>query len=150
LTVPDLRNNHVISWLENEWLKDLDSATNLNYKGAWYLLVYCKLYKDYSLSSVLFNRTVDYLVNEQREDGGWGPWKNHPAPTDSFITGITSAALADACVINRTQQIEGVFYKSIKWFQNNQLENGLFPTHYIEEGSAWCYLGWNKAYNCLL
>lgn len=149
-TIPELRNNSAVSWLENEWSKDLNSPTKLNYKGAWYLLAYCNLFKNFKLSSTLFRKTVDYLLKEQRDDGGWGPWKNHPAPSDSFITGISSAALAEACMIQRTAQIEEVLKKSITWFLNNQIENGLFPTHYIEEGSAWCYFGWKKAYNCLL
>lgn len=145
----ELRNISVISWLENEWSKDLNSQINLNYKGAWFLLVYCRLYKEFKLSSILFQKTSNYLLNEQREDGGWGPWKNHPAPTDTFITGICTAALAEAFLINRTPNIEKALKKSISWFLNNQLENGLFPTHYIEEGSAWCYFGWKKAHKCL-
>jgi hypothetical protein len=148
-TIPELRNDSTISWLENEWLKDLNSPIKLNYKGAWFLLVYSRLFKEYKLSSKIFQKTIDYLLNEQRDDGGWGPWKKHPARTDAFITGMTSAALAEACMIQRTMQIEEVLQKSIEWFLNNQIENGLFPTHYIEEGSAWCYLGWKKAYNCL-
>jgi hypothetical protein len=149
-TIPELRTVSAISWLENEWLHDINSLTKLNYKGAWFLLVYCKLFKDFKISSALFQKTVDYLLNEQREDGGWGPWKNHPALADAFITGISSAALAEACMIQRSKHIEEALRKSITWFLNNQIENGLFPTHYIEEGSAWCYLGWKKAYTCLL
>jgi hypothetical protein len=148
-TIPEVITDSTIFWLENEWLHDINSPTKLNYKGAWFLLVYCRLFKDFKLSSTLFQKTVDYLLNEQREDGGWGPWKNHPAPTDAFITGISSAALAEACMIQRTIQIEEALRKSITWFLNNQIENGLFPTHYIEEGSAWCYLGWEKAHICL-
>jgi hypothetical protein len=149
LTIPELRSKVAVSWLEKEWSKDLDSTTNLNYKGAWYLLVYSRLFKNFSLSATVFNKTVDYLINEQREDGGWGPWRKHPAPTDAFITGISAAALANAFVINKNLQTEEALNKSIKWFLNNQLENGLFPTHYIEEGSAWCYFGWKEAINCL-
>ncbi|HUX56644.1 MAG TPA: prenyltransferase/squalene oxidase repeat-containing protein [Bacteroidales bacterium] len=148
-TIPELRNISAISWLENEWSKDLNSPINLNYKGAWYLLVYYRLFKDFKLSSTLYQKTVNYLLKEQREDGGWGPWKNHPAPSDAFITGICTAALAEDFLIHRTTQIEEALKKSITWFLNNQIENGLFPTHYIEEGSAWCYFGWKKAYNCL-
>lgn len=148
-TIPELRNNSSILWLENEWLKDLNSPTNLNYKGSWYLLAYSRLFKDFDLSSSLFFNTVDYLLKEQRDNGGWGPWKDHPAPSDEFITGISSAALAEACQIHRTTLIENALRRSIFWFQNNQIDNGLFPTHYIEEGSAWCYLGWKKAYSCL-
>jgi hypothetical protein len=148
-TIPELRNTNAISWLEKEWLKEFNSQTKLNYKGAWYLLVYLSLFKEYTLCSSLSENTIIYLLNEQRFDGGWGPWKNHPAPSDTFITGITTAALAEAYSITRMPLILESLVKSITWFLNNQLENGLFPTHYIEEGSAWCYLGWKKAYECL-
>jgi hypothetical protein len=148
-TIPELRNSNAISWLEKEWLKDISSQTKLNYKGAWYLLANLSLHKDYSLSLTLAENTINYLLNEQRKDGGWGPWKDHPAPSDTFITGISTTALAKAYSITRMPLILDSLDKSISWFLKNQLETGLFPTHFIEEGSAWCYLGWKKAYECL-
>ena len=80
-------------WLEENWRKDLQAPVNLNYKGAWYLLAYYKQYKSQNLTSQLFDESVDYLIREQRNNGSWGPWKNHPAPGDCFITGICLAAL---------------------------------------------------------
>lgn len=148
-TIPELRNASAISWLEKEWMKDLNSQTNLNYKGAWYLLIYTSLSRDFNLSENLAKNTISYLLGQQRSDGGWGPWKEHPAPSDTFITGISTAALAEAYLINRSLKIKEALGRSICWFLNNQLENGLFPTHYIEEGSAWCYFGWKKAFNGL-
>lgn len=137
-------------WLENEWKIDLDSPIKLNYKAAWYLLVYNRLQNNTSLSTEVFNKTINYLLSEQRENGGWGPWKKHPAPTDCFITGICMAALALSYPISRDNKIIDSLTSGIQWIENNQLENGLFPTHYIEEGSAWILFGWSKAINIIM
>lgn len=138
-----------VQWLEEEWNKDLKSPVNLNYKAAWYLLVYNTLKNETSLSAELFNKTLKYLLNEQREDGGWGPWKKHPAPSDYFITGICMAALALSYPISANNNIFDCLKAGIQWIENHQLENGLFPTHYIEEGSAWILFGWSKALNII-
>jgi len=147
LLVPELRNLPEFKWIFNEWNKDINSPINLNYKGAWYLLLMST--QNLSLDYEAFNikQTEAYLIQEQRDDGGWGPWKNHPAISDPFITGLCSLALSNSFKITHTKEILVSLYKSIKWFESNQLENGLFPTHYIEEGSAWCYFGWQMALN---
>jgi len=33
------------------------------------------------------------------------------------------------------------FNRAPQWCENQYLPNGLFPTHFIEEMSAWIYLG---------
>ena len=138
-----------VYWLEEQWHKDLRSLVNLNYKGAWYLLSYYKLHESTNLSSQLFNNSVDYLIHEQRDNGSWGPWKGHPAPGECFITGICLAALSLSYFISGDNRILSCLRKGIRWIKRSQLENGLFPTHYIEEGSAWILFGWSKAITAL-
>ena len=139
-------NSHreAAKWLEKEWKKDIDSSTKLNYKAAWYLLAYARLFEKMSLSKELFYRTVMYLIKEQRSDGSWGPWRKHPAPSDCYSTGICMTALAQSYRISGDNEIYKVLNKSIHWIKDKQLKNGLFPTHYIEEGSAWIFWGWSK------
>lgn len=132
-------------WLEKQWKKDISSSINLNYKAAWYVLAYVKLFEKTKLSKDLFCKTIMYLIEEQRKDGSWGPWREHPAPSDCYSTGICMAALAQSYRINGNRKILAALNKSILWIKNNQLRNGLFPTHYIEEGSAWLFWGWSKA-----
>ncbi len=132
-------------WLEEEWHKDLQAPVNLNYKGAWYLLAFYKLQKALNLSHRLFTKTVDYLIREQRDNGSWGPWRNHPAPDECFITGICMAALSLSYTISPNKKIVSSLRKGIRWIKQVQLGNGLYPTHYIEEGSAWILFGWSKA-----
>lgn len=136
-------------WLEEHWRKDLQSPVNLNYKGAWYLLAYYKQHKSKNLALQLFDESVDYLIREQRNNGSWGPWKSHPAPGDCFITGICLAALGLSYSISGDNRILSCLRKGIRWIKRSQLENGLFPTHYIEEGSAWILFGWSKAITAL-
>ncbi len=132
-------------WLEKAWEKDISSPIKLNYKAAWYLLAYVNQRDKVNLSKELFHDTVIYLKKEQRVDGSWGPWKEHPAPSNCYSTGICMAALSKAYEISGDSQIRQVLKKSIKWIKAHQLQNGLLPTHYIEEGSAWIYWGWDKA-----
>ena len=132
-------------WLENEWKIDLASPIKLNYKAAWYLLTYCSLQNEVKLSKELFSKTINYLLHEQRNNGSWGPWKEHPAPSECFIIGICMAALALSYSISQDNRIINSLLKGISWIKENQLKNGLFPTHYIEEGSAWILFGWCKA-----
>ena len=142
-------NPEPVLWLEKEWEKDLNAPINLNYKAAWYLLAYIKYQNKIKLSAELFTATLAYLIAEQRPDGSWGPWRDHPAPSDYFITGISMAALAISYPLIKEKKIVSSLKNGIQWIKNNQLENGLFPTHYIEEGSAWLFFGWCKANNII-
>lgn len=140
------------NWLNKEWGKDLSQSVNLNYKAAWYLLASRSLAENKFPPSELQLKTIDYLIHEQRNDGSWGPWKSHPAPSECFITGICLAALSLAATMvgsNGKKEVISSMKKSLKWINNNQLENGLFPTHYIEEGSAWIFLGLSKSLSIL-
>ncbi len=138
-----------VYWLEEQWRKDLQDPVNLNYKGAWYLLSFYKLHESENLSSQLFSESVDYLIREQRDNGSWGPWKNHPAASECFISGICMAALALSYSIQRDVKIISALKKGLKWIECTQLGNGLFPTHYIEEGSSWALFGWSKTRDTL-
>jgi hypothetical protein len=138
-------NTESVLWLEKVWEKDLNAPVNLNYKAAWYLLAYYKFHNKINLSDELFSATLAYLITEQRPDGSWGPWRDHPAPSDCFITGISMAALAISYPLIKEKKIVSSLKKGIHWIKKNQLKNGLFPTHYIEEGSAWLFFGWCKA-----
>jgi prenyltransferase/squalene oxidase-like repeat protein len=136
-------------WLEEQWRRDLKTAINLNYKGAWYLLAFSSLHESANLSFHVFRESVDYLIKEQRDNGSWGPWKNHPAPEECFITGISMAALALSYSISKDKKILPTLKKGLEWIREMQLKNGLFPTHYIEEGSAWIFFGWSKSMTVL-
>jgi hypothetical protein len=120
------------AWLQRAWENDLHAAFQLSYKAAWYLLARADSPTDRKLA----HATVLHLLADQRDDGGWGPWRIHPAATDCFATGIALLALGMEPSAN-TPAVEDCIIRGLGWIEANMLETGLFPTHYIEFGSAW-------------
>jgi len=134
--LPELSDQNAVNWLKNEWGKDLQSDTKLTYKGGFFLM-------GLSGSGVtiddcpLIKKTYSYLFDEQTEDGGFGPWKDHPIGSDPWSTGIVLLGLLSYPQLVKRKVIE----KAVNWLAENQLPNGLWPYHYIEEGSAYAYWG---------
>jgi hypothetical protein len=136
LLCPALFDARSTSWLRSAWSQDLQSPVQLSYKAAWYLLA------DKSAEQTTLRETTkELLLKDQRPDGGWGPWRDHPAPSDCFCTGISMWALALQKLDKRTG---ASLKKALQWCEYQCLPNGLFPTHFIEEGSAWIYLGCSR------
>lgn len=134
--LPELSDQKAVNWLKKEWRKDFKGATKLTYKGAFFLLGLsasrvsvddCSLIKD----------THFFLHDEQNEDGGFGPWKDHPIGSDPWSTGIVLLGLLSYPELVKREIIE----KAVDWLAENRLPNGLWPYHYIEEGSAYAYWG---------
>ena len=142
--VPELADYESAVWLRNTWQTDLSSDFRLSYKAAWFLLARL----DAGIDSSLFEATIRHLAEDQRTDGGWGPWRDHPAPTCAFSTGIAMLALARSNC-GALPAVRDVLEKSCGFFRCCQSPDGLFPTHYIEEGSAWLLAGLSEAYKSL-
>ena len=138
LLIPALCDDRSSTWLYEQWLRDFSGPVRLSYKAAWFLLSQGRQEKDLRLGE----QTLKHLLVDQREDGGWGPWREHPAPTDCFSTGIAMWAIASSHSDNQTDE---ALERAIQWCESLRLDNGLFATHYIEEGSAWIHLGWSAA-----
>jgi hypothetical protein len=85
----------------------------------------------------LAERTVEHLVGDQRSVGGWGPWKDHSAPVDYLATGLAMKALAE----EHGRDVRGSLLAAVQHAWSAQLSDGLYPTHYIEEGSGWMLVG---------
>lgn len=132
-----LNGNDAISarWLSATWCNDLESKFKLSYKASWYLLA-----RDVD-DEELAVRTATHLVQDQRGDGSWGPWKEHPAPADCFSTGIAMLSLAAQPDNVLPSSIDASISRAIGWMCENILESGFFRTHYLEYGTAWLYAG---------
>jgi len=134
--LPELSDERAVNWLKEEWRKDFEGPTRLTYKGAFFLL-------GLSASGVsvddcsLVQDTYFFLHNEQNDDGGFGPWKDHPIGSDPWSTGIVLLGLLSYQDLVKKDVIEG----AVNWLVENQLPNGLWAYHYIEEGSAYAYWG---------
>lgn len=135
--LPELADERALAWLEAEWKRDLAAATKLTYKGALTLKAFASvggILKD----AGLIKQTVEYLVSEQNEDGGFGPWKDHPIGSEPWSTGIALIGLAAWPDLVPSETLGN----ALVWLGEKQLPNGgLWSCHYIEEGSAYCYWG---------
>ena len=134
--LPELADEKCTEWLETEWIKDVSAETKLTYKGALTLKAFASLGVKYK-NPDLISKTVDYLIKEQNEDGGFGPWKGHPVGSEPWSTGIALIGLTAWPELLRPETVE----LALSWLARVQLPNGLWPCHYIEEGSAYCYWG---------
>ena len=123
------------------WSADLDAEIRLSYKGGFFLCCQDSL----SDASALAKRTVEYLHSEANEDGGFGPWKDHPVGSDPWSTGVCLAGLArfpeiaDRVVVGR----------AVDWLVSTQLPSGYWPCHFIDEGTAYAYWGLSEAVKLL-
>jgi hypothetical protein len=142
ILLPALCDSRSTSWLRSAWSRDIQAPVRLSYKAAWYLLAGPRE-EDPSGGQRLREATKELLLDDQRPDGAWGPWRDHPAASDCFCTGIVMWALAS---LDTDDRIEACLTRARQWCARQCLPNGLFPTHFIEEGSAWVYVGCSHAY----
>jgi hypothetical protein len=139
--LPELSSEESCNWLESEWKKEFALSPKLTYKCAFTVLGLANQFAD----NKLLDRSLDWLASQQNEDAGFSPWKNHPVGSNPWCTGISILGLlqkpsgwANKAVIN-----------SMKWLEATQLPEGLWPYHYIEEGSVWALLSLIKGYTVL-
>ena len=133
--VPKVVDSSTLKWLANQWEADLASPTQLTYKGAFYLLT--QTHSKVSRDDELVIRTISYLAGEQAEDGGFGPWKGHPLGSDPWSTGVVLWGLSRVGKFVPRQTIE----QALAWLKSNQLPNGLWPYHYLDDGTAMALIG---------
>ena len=130
--LPQLSSDEDLKWLESKWCEEQKCEPQLTYKAAFALMAFSQ--NDYHPQNQdLILKTVRWLSDQQNDDGGWGPWKGHPVGSDPWCAGIDLTGLLQYSD-NGPQE---VLYKALEWLQEKQLPNGLWPYHYIEEGSSW-------------
>lgn len=142
--LPQLKSDNRLKWLETRWQQEQKMITNLTYKSALTIMTFSRNnYKPENKQ--LINESIDWLCGQQNVDGGWGPWKDHPVGSDPWCTGI--------CLVSLTCFPYNVPTKVIKdglqWILKKQLPDGLWPYHYIEDGSSWALYALVKGKNLL-
>ena len=133
--VPEVVDSSALKWLANQWEAELASPTQLTYKGAFYLLT--QTHSKASQDDELVIRTITHLSEEQEDNGGFGPWKGHPAGSDPWSTGTVLWGLSRVSEIIPRHAVE----RALSWFESSQLSNGLWPYHYLDDGSAMALIG---------
>jgi len=127
--LPELSSYDKLQILEKLWLKEYLSIT---YKAAYILMAFKNVNYEPQNSHII-RQTVDWLVKQQRENGGFAPWKEHVIDSDVFCTSI---ALLGLLSYQDLIPLE-VFKKGYHWLIKNQLPSGLWKYHQIEDGSSW-------------
>ena len=136
---PDVVGHSALEWIASQWEADLDSPTPLTYKGAFFLL--SQRHDRAPDAHDLIARTIAHLCQEQEDDGGFGPWKDHPVGSDPWSTGVVLWGLSGFPDQSSTDVLE----RAISWLESKQLPNGLWPYHYMDDGSSMALIGLSKA-----
>jgi len=126
---PGLAHETKLSLLENLWQSEKNSLT---YKAAYTLMAF-KANSYTPKDANLIEDTLTWLISNQRDDGGFAPWKNHPALADVFCTSISILGLLQYPAFVPPE----IFQKSHQWLLDNRLPNGIWRFHEIEDGASW-------------
>ena len=125
---PELNSNNEINKLENLWHSEINS---LVYKAGYSLMTFKK--NCFTPSNNLIEITCKWLIQNQRNDGGFAPWFDHPVDSDVFCTSVAILGLLQYPEYVNTDVYEG----SLNWIINNRLKSGIWEYHEIEDGASW-------------
>lgn len=126
--LPELNDSSTLQKLLGLWEKERNSLT---YKAASVLMA-CKR-GGMSCANPLVEEALRWLERQQNDDGGFGPWRNHPVGSDVYCTALALLGMVQYSPENP------VVDKAISWIAETQLEIGLWGYHQIEDGASW---GW--------
>lgn len=126
---PTLATKSRLEALEKLWISECGSLT---YKASYTLMAFKK--NEYlPHEKKLIEDTVKWLIDNQREDGSFAPWKLHPVASDTYCTAI---ALLGMLAYKELVPVEHIT-KAVKWLLATQLPVGIWPFHEIEDGTGW-------------
>lgn len=142
--LPELSERADLDWLENEWKREFASEPKLTYKAAFTLMAFRSCNARFR-DTRLFSDTLEWLAHQQNDDSGFGPFQGQPVGSTPFNTGVAITGLLQ--YPEKTDR--NIITNGIKWIEEKQLEDGLWPDHYIEEGSAWALYALTEGYRLL-
>lgn len=127
--LPELADQENLLLLERLWQLEKNSIT---YKAAYTLMAFKR--NDYNPEDkCLLNDTIQWLINNQKEDGGYSPWRDHPVDSDVYCTSLASIGLLQY----RDMLDDRIFRATYEWLILNQLKSGIWRFHEIEDGASW-------------
>ena len=121
-----------IDWLLDEWRKDFAGPVRLSYKAGFFLLAMAQKQKN-----DLIVQTISHLAQDQNDDGGFGPWRDHPIGSDPWSTGVVLWGLSKWIDLVDAMVIE----KALAWLRKTQLPSGYWPYHYLDDGTSLALIG---------
>jgi len=126
---PELATYDRLYKLENLWESEINSLT---YKAAYLLMAFKKCSYKPKQEKIIAD-TLRWLVKNQRDDGSFSPWKEHPVASDIFCTSVASLGLLQY----REFVPVDVFKKALLWIEETHLPQGIWAYHEIEDGASW-------------
>lgn len=142
--LPQLNSDVRFKWLETRWQQEQKMHPNLTYKVALIIMAFSRNNHKPEYGH-LINESIVWLCKQQNDDRGWGPWKGHPVGSDPWCTGICLASMT--CYPDLVPS--DVIKNGLEWIVKKQLSDGLWPYHYIEDGSSWALYALIKGNNIL-
>lgn len=133
--LPEAGSDVDYKWVAQEWARDLSGSVQLSYKAGFYLLV--AGHESIQGDSEVVERTIRHLIDDQNDDGGFAPWKNHPIGSDPWSTGVVLWGLSKW--IDRVDL--AVIERALHWLEVTQLPSGYWPYHYLDEGTSYALIG---------
>jgi len=140
---PSVAEQSSLAWLQDEWRRDLRGPVQLTYKAGFFLLAMGAVQA--VPDATLVEETILHLSRDRNDDGGFGPWRGHPAGSDPWSTGVVLwglahwAAQVDATVLNG----------ALEWLGESRLRCGVWPYHYLDDGASLALLGIHAASRAL-
>lgn len=133
--VPSVATQKDRAWIRQTWEKDLGMPVRLSYKGGFYLLTANS--ENTETIDPLVPRTIAYLAEDQNDDGGFGPWIDHPIGSDPWSTGVVLWGLSKW--IDYVDPV--IIEKALAWLEKTQLPSGYWAYHYLDEGTSYALIG---------
>jgi hypothetical protein len=126
---PQLATRETMRQLELLWVSERNGLT---YKAAYTLLSFKR--NNYEPNDpLLIESTVNWLVDNQRDNGGFAPWKAHPVASDVYCTAVAALGLLQY----RELVPRRAFERCLQWLESSQLPQGIWAFHEIEDGASW-------------
>jgi len=127
--IPQLQKQCYLQKIEELWKSEINSIT---YKAAYTLMAFASS-KYIPHDTTIISDTISWLSMNQRQDGSFAPWKEHPVASDVYCTSIAILGLLQY----KDMVSIDLFKKTLKWLEDNQLKNGIWAFHEIEDGASW-------------
>lgn len=136
--LPEIATEENLEWLERTWLSELNSLT---YKAAYSIMAFISNDYHTRIEKNLIHETAEWIKSQQKDNGGFGPWLNHPVGENVYCTAVSILAL----ITMNDDTYKDTIYKGYKYLCNTQLRSGIWPFHEIEDGASWGLLALTKA-----
>ncbi len=127
--LPDMATEDRLLALEKLWISEKNSLT---YKASYTLMAF-KRNHYVPQQAHLVSETMAWLINNQRCDGSFAPWKEHPVASDTYCTAIALLGMLSYPKFADSTIVE----KAATWLIETQLPEGIWPYHEIEDGGGW-------------